>query len=146
MQTRNTFYGTRYWGLRYHATYTLGGRQYTSQGLDLEHGTHVAIPALRGGRIVARGYTPILGRYITVEVGPEEYDTYIHVTRRVLLRKTIATGKRIAVVAGPQDPHGTAWTAPHLALHTGPHLGSALGVGTTNPETVIRKALKLSSL
>jgi hypothetical protein len=130
-------------GLRWHGVYELHGAKHISEGLDIEAGAREHVLAISGGRVVARGFSESLGYYVTTDhllPGPHRFVTYLHIigpTRKSIVR----AGGYVAEVAGVHDPHGTSWTGPHLALHTGPTKISAMGVATTDPATLIKKRL-----
>lgn len=136
-----TFYDRSRWRSRWGALDAAHPTRH--KGLDIAASAREAIPALRPGRVVVSKVSSIVGRYITVEVAPGDYDTYCHVVFPLNVGDPVARGQTIAYAAGYTDIHGTAWTGPHLhfAHSTTPTGWASWGGTNTNPETIVTTAL-----
>lgn len=110
------------------------------RGLDLAASVNESIPALRGGAVVYRGKSSILGYYVVVQIGAEDFDGYCHVknwTSKAYLKQ----GEKVAEVAGPNDYHGTAWDGEHLHITNGTKITSVHTDPRRNPEIVVRRII-----
>jgi hypothetical protein len=138
------FYGpARRTGLKWHEPYALGGIRYLSQGLDIEHPAGTHWPALSGGKVVSIQHSAALGTIVTVDhriPGPHRFVSYLHAMNPTALGKSLKIGDYVCEIADKAHG-GTQSTGPHGAIHTGRTLASALGVGTSDPATLIRKKL-----
>lgn len=112
------------------------------KGLDIYHPGGTVIPVLRSGTIVADSPSSSVGRYITIQVAPGDYDTYCHVVSYGR-GGYVSADSPLATVAGYGDPHGTAWTGPHTHFCNSSTIDGWAYWGATNhnPEPIIISVL-----
>jgi murein DD-endopeptidase MepM/ murein hydrolase activator NlpD len=143
--TLRAFYNRDHWGQGFgnHNPLDGGGIHH---GFDINgHPAHEPVPAIRSGRVVFKWNSTILGRVIVVRHGRGMYDGYAHVIRRARLGTKIVPGKIIGKLAGPSDPHGTAWRGVHLHLTRGSIVRSIFGLAVIDPKPVVVAALRAAA-
>lgn len=112
------------------------------KGFDVGAPAGTWMPILRPGRIVSIGESSVLGKYFVVQVGPGDFDGYRHQMYDPSIKgRTVARGEGVSWLAGAGDPHGSAWTGPHVCVTNGASQGTVLGISTRNPEGIVRAAL-----
>jgi hypothetical protein len=120
------------------------------RGHDIVCAVHEDEPALRGGRVVTKGYSSVLGNYSVIEVNASTFDYYCHQYATPTFDSrhplgVIAAGERVGQAAGPGDIHGSAWTGTHLHYGSGPALASVVTGATYNATQIIAARLASSA-
>ena len=84
-------------------------------GVDFAHGAGTPVPALRAGTVIYARSHSILGNYVVVQSGPNDYNGYCHLRDIPLAEgQSVAQGQTVGYLAGYDDFHGSAWGGPHL--------------------------------
>lgn len=83
------------------------------RGLDIGMDTHEPCYALEAGTVVAVVSDDELGGYVVVQTGGT-FHGYCHMIPQVSVGDWVAQGQMIALTAGWDDDHGSAWDGPHL--------------------------------
>lgn len=115
-------------------------------GGGVHHGQDVPRPALsptyalRGGKVVARGYSTAVGGYVVVK-DADGYTSYRHQIFLVKLGRTVVAGQLLGRSAGRFNRHGAAWTGPHICVTRGSAVDVWAGLHVTNPAPFMRLQL-----
>lgn len=111
-------------------------------GHDIAAAGRTPVPALRSGTVVALNKSSVVGFYVIVQVGAEDFDIYCHViNHRVTKGQKVKAGQTLTEVATWGDFTGSAWTGPHLHLANEPW--AVVGTAKArDPRPLIEKALQ----